>query len=237
MRKAAIIQSSYIPWRGYFDIINDVDVFVFLDDVQMTKRDWRSRNKIKSARGTEWLTVPTLGGRHQRICEVRNADDGWQHRHYKSLLNNYRKAPYFDDFNWLLEWLYHQPHDMLSPFNQRATRLIADYLGIRTEFVSSTELEILGTKDERLISICQAVGATAYLSGPAAQAYIANENFALANIALDYKDYAGYPEYPQQFGPFEPAVSILDLLFNCGSRAAEYIWGWRQDQTTKRNNL
>ena len=227
MKKVAVIQSNYIPWRGYFDIISEVDTFVFLDDVQMTKRDWRTRNRIKTSNGSIWLTVPVVGGRHQLIHEARIADNGWQRRHLKSLQLNFASAPYFQDYEPLLDWLYEQPHENLSEFNRETTSKICDTLGIGTELVSSMDLATNGSKTDRLISICREVGATSYLSGPAARSYIDEEKFEDAGIDLVWKDYSGYPEYPQSYPPFEAQVSILDLLFNCGPDAPYYVWGWR----------
>ncbi|GAB4544505.1 MAG: WbqC family protein [Anaerolineae bacterium] len=228
MKKIAIIQSNYIPWKGYFDIIHEVDVFVFLDDVQMTKRDWRTRNKIKTPKGTEWLTVPVKGGRHQLICETEIAPGDWQKRHLKSLQTNYARTPFFKDYGFLLDWLYGETHRNLSEFNRQTTGMICDILGIDTQLLCSMDLRVDGAKDDRLIEICQKLGATVYLSGPSARDYIVEEKFQEAGIEVVYKDYAGYPEYPQSFPPFEHAVSILDLLFNCGPAAPDYIWGWRE---------
>ena len=114
MKKLAIIQSNYIPWKGYFDIIHDVDVFVFLEDVQMTKRNWRSRNKIKTPKGTEWLTVPVKGGREQLIEQTEIAEGNWQKSHLKTLQFNYSRAPFFKSYKFLLDWLYQTPHRYLS---------------------------------------------------------------------------------------------------------------------------
>lgn len=228
MTKIAIIQSNYIPWKGYFDIIHEVDIFVFLDDVQMTKRDWRTRNKIKTSNGTEWLTVPVAGGREQLICETKITQDNWQKHHMKALQANYARTPYFKEYKTLLDMLYGQPHLYLSDFNRQAISMICELLGIKTRLLASMDLAPTGNKDDRLISICQALGATYYLSGPAARAYIVEEKFQAANIKVVYKDYTGYPEYSQAFPPFEHAVSILDLLFNCGPAAPDYIWGWRE---------
>ena len=228
MTKVAIIQSNYIPWKGYFDIIHDVDLFVFLDDVQMTKRDWRSRNKIKTPRGTEWLTVPVKGGREQLICETEIVQDAWQEHHLKSLQTNYGRAPFFKDFKFLLDWLYRERHTNLSEFNRQTTSIFCEILGIKTQLMSSMDLASQGAKDDRLIDICLKLGATVYLSGPSARDYIVEEKFHEAGIELVYKDYSSYPEYPQLFPPYEHAVSILDLLFNCGPAAPDYIWGWRE---------
>lgn len=228
MTKVAIIQSNYIPWKGYFDIIHEVDVFVFLDDVQMTKRDWRTRNKIKTPKGTEWLTVPVTGGRDQLIYETEIVQDDWQRRHLKSFSTNYGRAPFFKDYKFLLDWLYGETHTNLSEFNRQTTNMICDILGIKTRLLCSTDLDANGAKDDRLINICQKLGATLYMSGPAARDYIVEEKFQEASIELVFKNYSGYPEYPQLFPPFEHAVSILDLLFNCGPETPHYIWGWRE---------
>lgn len=227
--KIACIQSGYIPWKGYFDIIHDVDVFVFLDDVQMTKRDWRSRNKIKTAKGTEWLTVPFQGGRSQLISDVKIVQNDWQKRHLKTLQHNYQKAPFFHKYDTLLAWLFEQPHENLSTFNQATIIKVCEILGLKTRFICSTDLQPSGTKDDRLIDICQKLGATSYLSGPKAKNYIDTEKFLEAGIELAYKDYYGYPEYAQLYPPFDHYVTILDLIFNCGPDTLHYIWGWRND--------
>lgn len=226
--KVACIQSSYIPWKGYIDIIREVDIFVFLDDVQMTLRDWRSRNKIKTPRQTEWLTVPVRGGRNQLVCEVNIVANDWQKQHLKAIQYNYNRAPFFKDYEPILNWLYGQPHSNLSQFNRHGIMMICELLGIKTKFMNSVDLGVTGTKDDRLINICNRLGATTYLSGPSARSYIDGEKFARAGIELLYKDYAGYPEYPQLFPPFDHFVTVLDLLFNCGAESPYYIWGWRE---------
>lgn len=233
MRKVAIIQSNYIPWKGYFDIIHDVDAFVFLDDVQMTKRDWRTRNKVKTPRSTEWLTVPVMGGRDQLIHEVEIAKSDWQSQHLKTLQANYNRAPYFKEYQFLLDWLYGRPHTNLSQFNRQTTKMICEILGIETEFYTSMELGAEGVKDHRIIKICQELGGTLYLSGPSARDYIDEDNFREAGITLLYKEYPAYPEYEQLFPPFDHAVSILDLLFNCGGTSSYYIWEWCQEKTAE----
>lgn len=229
MTTVAIIQSDYIPWKGYFDIIHDVDIFVFLDDVQMTLRDWRSRNKIKTAKGTEWLTIPIKReARTQRICEVQLENTGWQKRHADSIRHNYSKTPYFKEYEELLSWLYREPHHTLSEYNRHSIRMICAYLSIETPLMYSLDLTPVGTKDDRLIDICRKLGANKYISGPSAKEYIHEEKFEEAGITIQYKEYTGYPEYRQLYPPFEHGVTILDLLFNCGPTAGQYIWGWRE---------
>lgn len=229
-RRVAILQSNYIPWKGYFDIIHDVDLFVFYDDVQYTKNDWRNRNKIKSAAGAEWLTVPAGEARDRLICEVELKDAGWQAKHWRTLQQNYGRCPHFERYRDYFEDVFlRQRWTHLSALNQALVRHVAsEFLGIRTQFADSRQFGASGQKQDRLLDLLARCEATHYLSGPAAKAYIDPAQFDRAGIVLAWKDYAGYPEYAQRFPPFEHGVSVLDLLFNVGPEAPHYIWGWRQ---------
>lgn len=231
MKKVAILQSNYIPWKGYFDIIHDVDLFVFYDDVQYTKNDWRNRNKIKTQHGSAWLTIPTGTDLDRLICEVSLPDPRWQKNHYKNFLQYYAKAPFFRLYQPLLEEVYlTRQWSSLSELNQYFIKTIArDCLGVTTEFADSRSYGASGKCLDRLLDLLNKCGATHYVSGPAAQDYIDPSAFAAAGIELSYKDYSGYPEYPQYFPPFDHSVSILDLLFHTGTDAPEYIWGWRKE--------
>lgn len=232
MTTAVILQSNYIPWKGYFDLIHDADVFVFYDDVQFTVRDWRTRNKIKTSQGLLWLSVPAGADRNRLICEVQLADAGWQAKHWQTIEQNYRKSPYFEHYRPLLEELYLRHRwTNLTELNQTFIRRIAqDILGLSTVFRDAREFQAEGQKQDRLLDILGKLGAKRYVSGPAAKDYIDPARFEAAGIELVWKDYTGYPEYPQRFPPFEHAVSILDLLFNVGPNAPWYIWGWREGQ-------
>lgn len=227
--RVAIIQSSYIPWKGYFDIAHDVDEFIFLDHVQFTTRDWRSRNRIKTRDGLLWLTIPVGADRDRRICDVVIADTGWQEKHWKSILHGYGKTPHFLRYRPFFEDIYlGRRWSSLVELNQTMIRRIAtELLGIKTVFRDSRELDPQGAKLEVILDLAQKTRATHYLSGPAASDYIDASRFASAGIELAYKDYAGYPEYPQLHPPFEHSVSVLDLLFAVGDDAPHYIWGWR----------
>lgn len=228
--RVAIIQSNYIPWKGYFDIIRDVDTFVFLDDVQFTVRDWRSRNRVKTKDGLKWLTVPVGSDTRRLIHEVAIPDHGWQQEHWGIIRQNYAKAPFFGQYRELFEDFYlGRRWTSLSEMNQHLTQRIArECLGITTTFRDSREFEVQGRKLDRLLDLIRQTGATSYLSGPSARDYIDDARFEEAGIALSYKDYAGYPEYPQLYPPFEHAVSVLDVLFNVGPDAPHYLWGWRE---------
>lgn len=233
MKRVAVLQSNYLPWKGYFDIIHDVDLFVFYDDVQYTKNDWRNRNRIKSQAGADWITIPAGSDGHRLICEVDLPNDAWQAKHWRTLTQNYSRAPHFARYAPYFEDVYlGRRWDNLSQLNQTLVREIAcEFLGISTEFADSRSFALTGRKQDRLLDLVVACEADAYVSGPSAQAYIDPACFAAKGIELIWKDYTGYPEYAQRHPPFEHGVSILDLLFNVGPQAPWYIWGWRADAT------
>lgn len=226
-KRIAIVQSSYLPWKGYFDLIRSVDEFVLYDDMQFTKRDWRSRNRIKTAQGLLWLTVPVdvKGKFDQRIREAKIADADWADRHWKSIRHAYGRAPFFASYEAELSRVFgelaHEPS--LSEVNHRLITLVCGWFGITTPITWSMNYPQREGKSERLISICEAAGADFYLSGPAAQDYMDLATFERAGIKVAFADYSGYPEYPQPHGPFEHAVTALDLLFHTGPDALAYM--------------
>ena len=226
--RCVILQPSYIPWRGYFDLIHRAGVFVFYDDVQYDTRGWRNRNRIKTPRGPQWLTIPVNARgaqtEHIPIHRIITAPQPWARKHLETLRLFYGGAPHFRDYLPWLERIYADPPPLLADFTISATIDIAEMLGITgTRFLRSSELGVGGGKTERLVNICRHVGATAYLSGPSAKSYIEAERFAEAGIALEYIDYS-YPEYPQLYPPYDAQVTILDLLFMTGAEAPRYIW-------------
>jgi hypothetical protein len=229
--KVAVIQSNYIPWKGYFDIMHDVDTFIFYDHVQFTKNDWRNRNKVKTAQGSVWLTIPTGTNLNRLICEVRLEEPRWQSKHYKTICQNYGKAPYFPKYQAFLEHVYlERKWETLSELNHYMIMTIArNFLGITTKFRDSREFPLEGARHDRLMDLLKKAGADCYYSGPSAKAYIEPSVFHDASIKLVYKDYSNYPEYRQPFPPFDHYVSVLDLLFNTGPDAPWYIWGWREE--------
>jgi hypothetical protein len=226
MKKIAILQSNYIPWKGVFDMINQVDSFVFFEDVDFTKRDWRTRNKIKTPNGIIWLTIPVKKShRGAKIYEIEIANEtDWQDKHFQTITHCYKKSPYFKKYSFLLESIYkEQTWNKLSDFNIYVTKLISANLGIKTEFINSKDLDTKGVKDDKIIEICQKLNANYYISGPSAKDYIDNNKFKNQNIKLAYIKY-DYPEYKQLYGEFNHNVSILDVIFNCGENAKEYIF-------------
>lgn len=226
MTTVGCIQSSYIPWRGYFDLIRRSDIFVFHDDIQYTKQDWRNRNRIKSAAGLIWLTVPvskmTTRGVIDEV-EIDNEQD-WGGKHWRIIETYYSKAPFFSVHAGFFKDTLAQRWNKLSDLNVHVISNICEMLGIRTRFINSRSLGLTGRKTDRLTGICQACGATRYLSGPSARNYIEPEKFAAIGVEIEYMAY-DYAPYPQQFGPFVEGASIVDLLFNCGPTSIEFITG------------
>ncbi len=227
MKTIAILQSNYIPWKGYFDLIDRVDEFILYDEMQYTKNDWRNRNQIKTASGPAWLTIPvdTKGKPLQKIEEARVTDHHWCRKHLNALRMNYSRAPFFPEYFPRIEELYRQceEEEYLTRINERFLRAICEILGITTKISRSTDYHLIEGKTERLVRLVQDAGGSVYLSGPAAQSYIREELFKEAGITLTWMDYAGYRPYPQLFGDFIHNVSVLDLLFNTGKDAIRYI--------------
>jgi len=219
LKKVAISQSNYIPWKGYFDLIASVDEFIIFDDMQYTKRDWRNRNKIKTPNGLIWLSVPVKvkGKYHQKIRDTEIDGTGWQASHWNSLELNYRKAPFFNEIaEWLKPLYLEKTHTRLSDLNREFIDAICRYLSINTVITNSWDYRLVDGKTERLADICRQAEATEYLSGPSAKGYVDEEIFTSLDIKLTWFDYSHYPAYKQLWGEFEHGVSILDLLFNCG---------------------
>ncbi len=225
-KKVAILQSNYIPWKGYFDMIAAVDEFILYDDMQYTRRDWRNRNKIKTPQGLQWLTVPVKAkGKYlQTIRETELDGSDWAEAHWRSLCQNYRRAVYFDNIAEKLEPLYlNTEYTHLSQLNRTLIEWVCQQLGIDTKISNSWDYTIIDGKTERLADLCLQANGTEYISGPAARDYVDEAVFSRQGLTLTWFDYSGYPEYPQLWGNFEQGVSILDLLFNCGKDASRYM--------------
>lgn len=227
-KTVAILQSNYVPWKGYFDLMRRADEFILYDDVQYTRRDWRNRNLLKSPGGVRWLTIPVLikGRYHQRIDETLVSEPNWFERHWATLVAWYGRAPFFRKYRPTLEALYRDLRDpRLSEINRRFLEVMRDFLGISTPLVASDKYHTAGHGTDRLLQICLAAGATRYLTGPAARQYLDETCFRAAGIEVVWMSYGGYPEYPQLYPPFDHHVSALDLLFSVGDAAPEYMCG------------
>jgi hypothetical protein len=225
-KKVAILQSNYIPWKGYFDLIHSVDEFVLFDTAQYTRRDWRNRNRIKTPAGLAWLTIPVVvKGRYlQTVQETEVSDPSWAEQHWKTLKHSYARAPYFDQYRGHFEGLYLGCEEkLLSQINYRFLTEICEILGIKTRLSWSAQYRQIEGKTERLVAWCKELKAVEYLSGPAARDYIDQRVFDEAGVKLQYFDYSGYPEYKQLYPPFDHAVSIVDLIFNEGPNATRFM--------------
>lgn len=232
MKKVAILQSNYIPWKGVFDLINSVDEFIICDDVQYTKKDWRNRNKIKTYDGIRWLTIPIKHSHgFSLIKDTVVANHTWCETHWKLLHNSYAKAPYFDLYADEIKAVYDKcaSENHLSNINYHFYRLINKFLGITTPLTWSMDYHSNASgKNERGIDLCHKAGATHYLSGPAAKSYIDLEVWHKNNISIEFFSYDDYPEYPQLYVPFEHKVSVLDLLFHAGPNAPQYMLSFKK---------
>lgn len=220
--RVGVIQSNYIPWRGYFDFINSVDLFVFHDDIQYTKQDWRNRNKIKTPNGVIWLTVPVKKAPvDTMIDEIEISGDEWINHHRRLLTQNYEDAPYFREMMDIWSVCNYQ-YRSLSQLNTSLTSRICRYLGIKTRFIHSRALGLSGVKTDRLINMMRVVGGTTYLSGPNAKGYLDEKKMNENRIKVEWKEY-NYLPYPQLHGGFQYFVSILDLIANTGKEARNHI--------------
>ena len=214
-----------------------MDEFILFDQVQYTKNDWRNRNRIKTAAGLKWLTIPVRykfqGKETQRIDETRVAHSAWAQSHWETLKQVYKSAKHFSTYAREIQYLYENAAQLtlLSEINEQFILGINRLLGITTKVSRSTDYPFVKGRTEQLVSLCRAVGATEYLSGPKARAYLEEDLFRAQGIQVRYKEYA-YPEYEQRYPPFLHEVSILDLLFNLGEEAPQYIWGWRAQSGT-----
>lgn len=228
--KIVIIQPNFLPWRGYFHLIQRSDTFVFYDDVQYDKHSWRNRNIIKTNNGPQWITVPVLTKNRfgEKIDEVlinNVADGAWRRKIWSSICYNYRKAKYFDKFAPFFEELFSKEWNKLCELDIYSTIGICDMLGIKRNFCRSSELNVSGERISRIINICKKFGGDHYISGPTGRNYIiSDEEFVQNGIKLEFHHY-DYSAYQQLYGDFIPNVSIIDLLFNCGENAPYYIWG------------
>jgi hypothetical protein len=225
-KKIAILQSNYIPWKGYFDLINMVDEFVIYDDVQYTRRDWRNRNLIKTPQGLLWLTIPVevKGKYYQTIKDTVISEKKWPKKHWTAISINYLKSKYYREYKEFFEKLYLDCNEKyLSEINYKFIKAINKLLGIKTNISRSSDYSLTNGKTERLVDICIQSKATEYISGPAAKDYIDEKLFLENGINLTWMDYSNYPIYNQLYPPFEHGVSIVDLIFNEGINAHRFM--------------
>jgi hypothetical protein len=224
-KKVAILQSNYLPWKGYFDIINSVDEFIFHDDLQYTKNDWRNRNSIKTPRGKIWLTIPCGTNEKRLICSVELNDKTWQKRHWNLIRQNYVNSKYWKQYKDYFEGFFlGKEWNNLSDLNQTfITNISHELLGVKTVFKDSRDYNLQFSKSERVMELLKKTNASYYLSGPAAKSYLNPDVFKSEKIQLEWMDYSGYKEYNQLFPPFIHNVSIIDLIFNEGVNSKYFL--------------
>jgi hypothetical protein len=224
--RICIVQSCYIPWKGFFDLIGRCDEYVVYDSAQYAKRHWHNRNRVKTADGVQWLTIPVIAkGRFEQPIDQVEIEKPWADKHWRTLELAYKRAPFFEQVAPTVKAWYEQAdkQSRLTDVNAIFMHGIAGMLGLKTRIVRDDAYPAQGVKTERLLAIARAAGADRYLSGPSARAYFDEPLFASAEIAVEWMDYAGYLEYPQLHGGFEHAVTVLDLLFNAGPEAQRYF--------------
>lgn len=223
MSKIAVLQPSYLPWLGFFEQMVSVDTFVIYDDAQYTKNDWRNRNRLKTKDGFLWLSIPVNGSIHLHIRDIRiDSSKNWQEKHRKTIAQLYSKAPYFEEVSAQLEPLWNKKYEFLLDAAMDSIRIVAAYLTIETNIVYSSELHIVGDKNEKLVNMCKVLGATDYYSGLAAQNYLNIDLFKKNGIDVAFQHYK-HPRYPQRGGDFISHLSIIDLLFNCGQKSRQIL--------------
>lgn len=226
MKTVAIMQPTFLPWIGYFSLIDQVDTFVFLDSVQFDKRSWQQRNRIKTAQGAQYLSVPVLskGKRDQKICEVEiDTSQKFQIRHLKTIENNYRKAPYFLKYWQDFKDQFLKEYSFLSDLNIILIKWFCEKLGLNPDFLFASKLNVEGKKVELLIDICRKTNADCYLSPLGSKTYIEDNNlFEKQGIMLQYQDYV-HPQYSQLYSGFISHLSVLDLLLNEGNSSLKIL--------------
>lgn len=221
----SINQPAYLPWLGYFDRVAASDVRVVLDHVQFEKNSFTNRNKVRTAAGWCWLTVPvSTSGKFGCAIEKLEIAPGrdWRSKHWESLRMNYTRAEHFADHAKFFDGLFRREWRLLKPLMDEITAYLLAAFEIRTPLVFSSDLKPVGTKSDLVLNICRELKATRYLSGPLGKDYLDEAAFERAGIAVEYHRY-NHPTYPQAFPGFEPNMAAVDLLFNCGTASSRIL--------------
>ena len=222
----SVHQPQYLPWLGYFDKIDRADIFVLLDNVQFKKNEWQNRNKIKTAKGWQWLTVPVMYKYPQLISEVEiNNKDKWRHRQRQAIISNYRKAPFWPLLEEFFEEIFSSEWQYISQLNIHVVKRLAVLLGITTPIHVASELgEFPEDPDDRLIALTKHFDADIYLAGGGGKGYMDMERYTQNGVRVIFQEYS-HPVYDQLFGAFEPFMSVVDLIYNHGERSLEILRG------------
>lgn len=221
----SIHQPNFLPWLGFFDKVDRSDVFILLDNVQFEKNEWQNRNRIKGANGPQWLTVPVRHRFPQTIAETQiNNTIDWRRKHWNAIMSNYGKTPYFQQYKTVFEAAYQRSWEHLVDLNAHLLHIVFEALGLRQRICFASEFPVQTTSSERLAELCHAVGADEYIAGSGGHEYLDTQPFETRQIQVAFQAYR-HPVYPQIFGAFEPHLSVLDLLFNCGDQSLDIIRG------------
>ena len=221
----AIHQPQYLPWLGYLYKIDKADVFVILDNIQYKKNEWQNRNRIKTSQGCQWITVPVLYRFPEKISEVRvNNKENWGRKHLQALITNYSKSPYFENYKSFFEDIFNRNWDRLVDINIEIIKFLITALDLKTRLVIASDLKLREEPTERLIDICKTLGSNKYLAGQDGNKYMNLELFKKEGMEVIFQDFK-HPVYNQLFGEFEPCMSAIDLLFNCGDNSLEILRG------------
>ncbi len=228
MKTAVISQPTYLPWPGYFRLMKEADVYVFLDNVQFEPRSWQCRNRIKSASGCVWLTVPTHHGCQCKISEVEiDNSKPWQRQHWNAFKTSYGKAQYFTEYSRFFQSVYEAEWTKLAPLNVHIIKYLAAQLGISPLFVQASTLGVEGRRTHLLLELCKSLGIGRYLSSIGAREYMekdgAKQLFEREGMTVEFMQF-DMPSHPQLFGDFVPGLSVVDCLFNCGPSSSQLIF-------------
>ena len=218
-------QPVYLPWLGLFHKIALADAFVSFNGVQYLPRDWNSRNKIKTANGPTWLTVPVLrhGYREKTIREIEiNNQEQWRRKHWNSLCLAYGKAPYFQQYAPFFEEVYKKDWQYLTELDEYLLGWFLETLGIRTAVLNAADFTFQGVKSDLVLDMCHQLKASVYIFGALGREYADVNAFEAAGVQPIFQEYQ-HPVYPQLHGNFQSHLSIVDLLFNCGDRSMEVL--------------
>lgn len=223
------MQPTYLPWIGYFDLMDQADCFVLLDTVQFERQSWQQRNRIKTAQGAEWLTVPIVREFPQRIAAVRiNAATDWASKHWRTIEQNYRRAPFWNRYAGALETMYSARWEKLVELNSTLIEWLKNALHISTPLVRASELAVSGQRESLLVNLCEYLRADVYLSPLGSAVYLTNqEPFTAKGICVEFQHYE-HPVYRQLYPPFVSHLSALDLLLNEGEASLSILRSGRR---------
>lgn len=218
-----IHQPQFMPWIGYFDKMDQADIFVYLDNVQFKKNEWQNRNRLKTSQGWQWLTVPVLQKFPQDICEVEiNNQVQWREKHLNALFTNYSRSPYFKQYWSMIKEYYEGGWKKLVDLNINSIEMLKKLMGLNVKTILASQLRTGASSTQRLVEICKELGADTYISGPDGIKYMDIKLFEKNDIEVVFHDFH-HPVYPQLYGDFVSHLSTVDLLFNCGPRSLEII--------------